>query len=134
MRDFTAGRDINVGRDLYIQEETNQLYKPLAQCTNEELYPEREQRKALLKEERKRKAKRLAWFWLGSEILLCVAALWIKDVPIFSSLTPLFFGIGSLLVGGGAWRAFFECQSPLEQSLVADLQEIKVILGKRGVK
>jgi hypothetical protein len=136
MREFKAGRDITVGRDLNIIDKSNQPYKPLAQCTNEELYPARQHRKKKLSEEIRSKGKCVAFMWLGAEILVCGTALWfythgIQGVP---EIPFLILSIGSLFVGGGAVFKFFEYQSPLEQSLRADLQEIKIILGKRGVK
>jgi hypothetical protein len=59
MSDFNAGRDINVGGDVHISEQTNQS-RLLVDCTNEELYIEQRYRKKLLSGERKRKVKRCA--------------------------------------------------------------------------
>ena len=136
MRDFTAGRDINVGRDLYIQEEANQLYKPLAQCTNEELYPERDHRKMLLRKENKRKLLTGVYLTLGAEVLVCAAGLWFYIHPsqLFPGLHTIIFSAGAILVPCGILRLVFEHPSPFEQTLKAELQEINILLRKRGAE
>jgi len=86
----------------------------------------------------RRKGKRIAVVWLVGEIGVIGVALGyhIYGNPILPELPTWMFGIGSFIVGGGAWRAFFEGQSPFEQELRANLQEIeiKIILRKRGAE
>src|SRR5262245_59533322 len=103
MRDFTAGRDIKVGRDVYIQEETSQPYKLLSQCTSEELYPEREHRKILLRKEHKRKLITGVCLALGAEIVVCGVGLWyyLSPSPMLPNIHTLIFSIGTVLVPGG---------------------------------
>ena len=51
MRDFTAGRDINVDGDVLIIDQSQEP-KLLAQCSNQELLDEETHRKSLLSRER----------------------------------------------------------------------------------
>jgi hypothetical protein len=53
MRDFKAGCDIHVGGDLHINDQSNKS-KLFIDCTDEELFAEREYRKKALSRERKR--------------------------------------------------------------------------------
>src|SRR5579875_2450961 len=97
MRDFKAGRDINVDGDVHIIDNSNQP-KLLAVCTNEELIHERAHRNELLRHERKAKWKRLALTWVGIAIILGSASIWFyfdgkKD------LSSLVLGLGGLAVG-----------------------------------
>lgn len=96
MRDFKAGRDINVGGDVHIHDESSQP-KLLVLCSNKELFDERVYRKAVLSGERKLKFKHLAFFWLVSGVVLSAGALWFYANGQ-SNFSFLLLGFGSLAV------------------------------------
>jgi hypothetical protein len=131
MRDFKAGRDINVEGDVHINDNSTQP-KLFVVCTNEELLEERDHRKALLSQERKAKWKRLALAWLGVAIVLGVASIWLyfdgkKD------LSSLLLGLGSFAVGLASIKVL-EKPNLFEQRQIAALNEIRLILRERGAK
>ena len=131
MRDFKAGRDINVGGDVHIHDESSQP-KLLVLCTNEELFDERIHRKSVLAGERKRKFKRLASAWLFSGVVLAGGALWFyaNSQANFSSLL---LGLGGLAVAFASVKVF-EQPTEFEQRQLAALKEIHHILRERGVE
>jgi hypothetical protein len=131
MRDFKAGRDINVGGDVHIHDESSQP-KLLVLCTNEELFDERVHRKSVLAGERKRKFKRLASAWLFSGVVLAGGALWFyaNGQANFSSLL---LGLGGLAVAFASVKVF-EQPTEFEQRQLAALKEIHHILRERGVE
>lgn len=131
MRDFKAGRDINVGGDVHIHDESFQP-KLLILCSNEELFDERFHRKAVLSGERKRKLKRLAFAWLFSGIVLAAGALWFY-VNGQSNLSSLLLGFGGLAVAFTSVKVF-EQPTEFEQRQLAALKEIHHILRERGVE
>jgi hypothetical protein len=97
MRDFKAGRDINVGGNVNIHDHSSEP-KLLIQCTNEELFDEQQHRKAVLSNERKHKSKLLNIVWLFIGVIFGGSALWfyIKDD---TNLSSLLLGVGGLAVG-----------------------------------
>ncbi|WP_303229460.1 hypothetical protein [Comamonas kerstersii] len=131
MRDFKAGRDINVGGDVYIHDESSQP-KFLVHCTSEELLDERIHRKSVLSGERKRKFKRLAFVWLLSGVVLAIGALWFytNGQPNFSSLL---LGFGGLAVAFASVKVF-ERPNEFEQRQLDALKEIHHILRERGLE
>lgn len=131
MRDFKAGRDINVGGDVHIHDESTQP-KLFVLCTNEELFDERVHRKSVLAGERKRKFKRLASAWLFSGVVLSGGALWFyaNGQANFSSLL---LGLGGLAVAFASVK-IFEQPTEFEQRQLAALKEIHHILRERGVE
>ncbi len=131
MRDFKAGRDINVGGDVYIRDESSQP-KLLVLCTNEELSDERTHRKAVLSGERKRKFKRLTFTWLFSGIVLSAGALWFYANGQ-SNFSSLLLGFGGLAVAFASVKVF-EQPTEFEQRQLAALKEIHHILRERGVE
>ena len=131
MRDFKAGRDINVEGDVYIHDESSQP-KLLIQCTNQELFDERIHRKYILANERKGKFKRLTFAWLVSGIVLSVGALWFyaNNQDNFASML---LGLGGLAVAFASIKVF-EQPTEFEQRQLIALQEIRHILRERGIE
>lgn len=131
MRDFKAGRDINVDGDVHIVDNSNQP-KFLAVCTNDELIHERAHRNELLRHERKAKWKRLALAWVGIAIMLGSASIWFyfdgkKD------LSSLVLGLGGLAVGLASVKVL-EKPNNFEQRQIDALYEIRMILRERGAE
>jgi hypothetical protein len=130
MRDFKAGRDINVEGGVHIRTESSQP-KSLSMCTNEELFNERTHRKTLLSSERKRKGKFIA--------VVCVvigggsglAALWFYTQGN-SNLSSLILGLGGIAMAFTSLEILKE-PSEFEARQLAALQEIKLILRERGL-
>lgn len=131
MRDFKAGRDINVEGDVHINDNSTQP-KLLVICTNEELLEERNHRKVLLSQERKAKWKRLALAWLVVAIGLGVVSIWLyfngkKD------LSSLLLGLGGIVLGIASIKVL-EKPNIFEQRQLAALNEIRLILRERGAE
>lgn len=131
MRDFNAGRDINVGGDIHIHDESSQP-KLLILCTNQELFDERAHRKEVLACERKQKFKRLVFFWLLSGVVLSALALWFY-VTGNSNLSSLLLGFGGLAIAFASVKVF-EQPTEFEQRQLAALKEIHHILRERGAE
>jgi len=131
MRDFKAGRDINVGGDVHIHDESSHP-KLLVLCSNEELVDERVHRKAVLSGERKHKFKRLAFVWLVSGVVLAVGALWFYATGR-SNFSSLLLGFGGLAIAFASVKVF-EQPTEFEQRQLAALKEIHHILRERGVE
>ena len=77
MRDFSAGRDINVEGDVFIHDESIEVGKLLVNCSNEELIEERTHRKSVLSGERKRKFNRLVFAWVVLGLLLTAVSVYL---------------------------------------------------------
>lgn len=131
MRDFKAGRDINIGGDVHIHDQSTQP-KLLVLCTNEELFDERAHRKVVLSDERKRKFKRLAFAWIVSGVVLSAGALWFY-VNGQSNFSSLLLGLGGLAVAFASVKVF-EQPTEFEQRQLATLKDIRHILRERGVE
>lgn len=131
MRDFKAGRDINVEGDVHINDNSIQP-KLLTVCTSEELFSERLHRQTLLSQERKAKWKRLAMSWIFIAVMLGVTSLWFyfKGDTNFSSLV---LGLGGL-AGCFASVKVLEKPNKFEARQIDALDEIKTILRERGVE
>ena len=130
MRDFKAGRDINVPGVIQVFEAPPQP-KLLAVCDNDELVAEREHRQQLLAQERKLKSKRLAIFWLVCVIVIAVAALWLY-IQGKTNLSGFILGVGGLGVSFISLNAF-EQPTEFEARQSAALKEIQLLLRERGV-
>jgi hypothetical protein len=130
VRDFNAGRDVHVGGDLIIQD-GSELYKPLSQCSKEELPAEREHRDALAAKERRRRQK---WQIYGIEIAVVTFAPFQLGLVSESSNTVLSiiqvagFVLGIATFLGGARPTEFE------QRQLATLDEITHLLRERRVE
>lgn len=131
MRDFTAGRDINVDGNVQIIDNSNQP-KFLTACTIEELVHERAHRKQLLRRERKAKWKRLALAWVGIVIMLGSASLWFY-FDGKKELSSLVLGLGGLAVGLASVKVL-EKPNDFEQRQIETLYEIRMILRERGAE
>jgi hypothetical protein len=131
LRDFHAGGDINVNGDVNITDNSQQ-YKPLNQCTNEELYEERQHRKYVLKKERQSKLNRLGLVWVVLGVLLASVGLYLFFIGqrdyCFLSL-----GIGGVL-GLFATSKVIETPTVFEERQIATLNEIKNVLRERGAE
>ncbi len=130
MRDFKAGRDINVSGDVVINDDSTQISKLLVNCTNDELVNERSHRKSVLWGEKKRKLSRLVLAWVFAGVILTVAAIYFytQGQKDFSSLV---LGLGGLAVAFGSIKLFIE-PNEFEQRQHAALREIEYILRERG--
>ena len=73
---------------------------------------------------------------MGAELVVYGVGLWFYVYPssILPNIHTLIFSIGTVIVPGGVMLKFFEQQSPFEQSLLAELQEINILLRKRGTE
>ncbi len=131
MRDFKAGRDIHIGGDVYIHDESLQP-KLLVLCTNKELFDERAHRKSVLAAERKRKFKRVASVWVFLGVILAGSAVWFyaNGQANFSSLL---LGLGGLAVALASVKVF-EQPTEFEQRQLGALKEIHHILRERGIE
>lgn len=131
MRDFKAGRDINVVGDVYIHDESTQP-KPLALCSNKELIAERVWRNKTLSDERNRKWKWLAICWLAVIFVLAGAAIRSYFQGDFQQMS-LLLGLGA--IGATLMTAkFLEKPTEFEQRQLDALKEIGYLLRERGVE
>lgn len=129
MRDFKAGRDINVEGDVHIIDNSSQS-KLLVNCSNEVLFDERIHRKSLLRQELKAKWRRLALAWVAVAAMLGIASLWFYSQGN-TNLSSLVLGLGGL-AGCFASIKVFEKPNQFEQRQIAALDEIRMILRERG--
>lgn len=130
MRDFKAGRDINVNGDVVIHDESTQVGKLLINCTNDELIEERSHRKSVLWGERKRKLSRLVMVWVVLGLMLTGVAIYLYYVGR-SEFSSLVLGGGSIAIGLGSIKLFVE-PNEFELRQQAALKEIAYILRERG--
>lgn len=130
MRDFKAGRDINVNGDVVINDDSTQIGKLLINCTDEELFHERAHRKSVLWGERKRKLSRLVVAWVFSGLLLTGGAIYLYSVGR-TEFSSLLLGLGSIAIGLGSIKVFIE-PNEFEQRQYSALKEIEYILRERG--
>ena len=130
MRDFSAGRDINVGGDVFIHDESIEVGKLLVNCTNEELIAERVHRKSVLSGERKRKLNRLVVAWVVSGLLLTAASVYLYLIGQ-TNLSSLLLGGGGIAIGLGSIKVMAE-PNEFELRQQSTLKEIAYILRERG--
>jgi hypothetical protein len=130
MRDFNAGRDVNVSGDLVITDNSIQLGKPFVQCTNDELFSERIHRKSLLRGERKRKFQKvvLVWVVLGLALAAFSLVLFYKGKLESSALS---LGFAGLAIGLAPIKLIIE-PNEFEARQHGALKEIEYILRERG--
>ncbi len=131
MRDFFTGRDMHVKGDINITDNSQQ-YKPLNQCTIEELVNERQYRTSLLKKEQRLKLNRLGLVLVVFGIILAGVALfyYLKGRKDISSLI---LGLGGILVGLASYKAF-ENPTEFEGRQISALNEIKYLLREHGIE
>ena len=129
MRDFRAGRDIHVGGNVHIYDQSHQR-KLLVECTNEELYTEQQHRKGLLAEEKRRKLKYLAVLTLMAAAILGGFAVgsYIKG---YTEQARLLLPLASLVIAMQGVR-IWKHPTEFEQRQLAALQEISMILRERN--
>ena len=131
MRDFKAGCDINVGGDLHVGDQS-QEFKPLAQCTNNDLFREREHREALVARERAGRNKKWLILMAVAGVLLFTAGTWYW----FHGKNDLF----SLLSGAAgvvlalATLRFGDEPTRFERRQLKALDEIRMLLRERGIR
>jgi hypothetical protein len=131
MRDFKVGRDINVGGDLHVVDQS-QEFKPLAQCTNDELVQEREHRKALVARERADRNKRWLISMAVAGLLLFIASTWYwfhGKNDLFSLLS----GAAGVVLALGTLR-FGDEPTRFEGRQLEALDEIQMLLRERGIR
>lgn len=130
MRDFKAGRDINVNGDVVIYDESTQVGKFLINCTNDELIEERSHRKSVLWGERKRKLSGLVMAWVFLGLMLTGGAIYLYYIGR-SDFSSLVLGGGSIAIGLGSIKLFIE-PNEFELRQQVALKEIAYILRERG--
>lgn len=133
MRDLRAGGDINVGGDVIINDHAEEVYKPLSQCSNEELKMEREHRRLLLEEEQGRRTK-LA---IGAALIAVAVGIALAIWHYFSEKVELaMFGIGfaGIFMPVAAAFKIAEQQSDFEIRQIQALDEIQNLLRERRVE
>lgn len=101
-------------------------------CNTGELLNERTHRKTLLSNERSRKIKYAAIFFLVCALGLGVGALWLHFSGK-SALSSVLLGLGGLFVAGAAVKIVDE-PSEFERRQLDALREISHILRERGVE
>jgi hypothetical protein len=131
MRDFRAGGDINVGGDVHIIDNSAQ-HKLLIQCSNDELFDEREFRSRALKQETKEKWKRIATAWVGIAVVSCGVSLYLY-ITGDSTLAGLVLG-GAGVAASLASVKVLENPNEFEARQMAALNEIRMILKERGAE
>jgi hypothetical protein len=131
MRDFRAVGDINVGGNVII-DDSSQLYKPYAQCSNEVLLKDEVHRQDLLNSERSRKWRIFTKSLLGGGALLVAASIWfyIQGRMNFASLV---LGIGGCMISAASFQ-FFSKPTEFELRQLEALKEIATILRERGIR
>jgi hypothetical protein len=131
MRDFKAGRDINVGGDVHINDQSNQP-KLLALCTNEELFDEEQHRRKLLSDEKIGKLKGGFLLVLFAWAACGIYALWNhwqgnSNLGSFYALMATMF-----------WTSFniyiYQKPNEFEQRQMNTLKEITMLLRERDAR
>lgn len=131
MRDINSGRDINVGGD-FVVNDNSQQHKLLIHCSSEELLAEESLRRQRLSEERKSKLNRFLTFIGVAASLLFIAGVW----GWFQGKMDFF----SLAVGGAGFMVgvaslkFYERPTVFEQRQLNALAEINMLLRERGAR
>lgn len=130
MRDFRANGDINVHGDVVITDNSQQTYKPLTQCSNEELRAERSHRFQLLEEEKNRKSRFALSFILIAVIAGIVLAAWYF---ISGKVELAMFGVGiaGVVMPVAASFKIAEQQTQFEARQIQALNEIQMLLRER---
>lgn len=129
MRDFTNGGDIN--GDVVINDNSVE-YKPLDQCTNEELYHEEKHRRMILNNETSRKNGFFIKFILFSVGLCVLAYVWFQ-VNGSHSLASTILGLIGVMCGF-VTLSQANTQTDFERRQRATLREINMLLRERGVR
>jgi hypothetical protein len=131
LRDFKAGRDINVSGDLVVTDQSQES-KPLARCSNQELFEEEKHRKDLLASERSDRSKKSLTFMAIAALMFFGAALWYwvhGKIDVFSLL-----GGGASIILALATIRFGDEPTPFEVRQLAALEEIHMLLRERNVR
>ncbi len=131
MRDIHVGKDINVGGDLVINDQS-QKFKLLIHCTNEELLEEEKYRQANLADERATKFNEFIVLIAVTACLIFGAGIW----QWFQGKMDLY----SLITGGAGFMVglaslkLYERPTVFEQRQMAALEEIHMLLRERRVR
>ena len=130
MRDFSAGRDINVEGDVFIHDESIEIGKLFVNCSNEELIEERTHRKSVLSGERKRKFNRLVVAWVVLGLLLTAVSGYLYFIGQ-TNLSSFLLGGGGIAISLGSIKVMAE-PNDFEIRQQSALKEIAYILRERG--
>ena len=131
MRDFKAGRDINVDGDVLIVDRSQEP-KLLAQCSNQELLDEETHRKSLLSRERTDRSTKSLKFFAVAALLFLGAALWYwvhGKMDAFSLLSG-----GASIILALATVRFGDEPTSFETRQLDALAEIHTLLRERNVQ
>ena len=130
MRDVRTG-DISAGRDVVIDDRSDQP-KLLVQCTNEELLEEEQHRRSILRKEESRLMRFHVPVFVVAGLLLLVAVVWFHVQGDFD-MVSLLTGAGGIGLGLLNLKAM-EQPSVFEIRQREALEEINMILRERGFR
>jgi len=133
MDDFKAGRDIKVDGDVNINNGSNDEYKLLLECTNDELHEERVHRTGVLKDEIKRKRKHILSLLKVALIVIVIIAAWYQLVGEIDLVMMIVAGMGVFLPIASAIK-LSDRQTVFEIRQINALNEIAMLLRERGAE
>lgn len=133
MRDFNAGRDINVGGDLVIRDQSQQPGKLLRECSNDELLIERRRRERLLQEEMQRKWKKIFNWGLAAIISACIFYA-IKSIGGKVDLVVYLLNLAGIVIPVSVTIRIADSQTEFQLRQLAALKEISFLLRERGTE
>ena len=128
MRDFNAK---NIGGNVIINDSSSE-YKPLVQCSIEELLHEEMHRRSLLDKERSRKNRLFLWCIVAAILFLVAAYIWYQFKGEHS-LGSSVIGVIGVLIGFTTFSGS-DYKSEFEKRQIATLNEINMILRERGAR
>nr|WP_217653793.1 hypothetical protein [Moritella viscosa]SHO17750.1 Putative uncharacterized protein [Moritella viscosa] len=131
MRDFNNDGDMNIGRDLNIYDNSQQVYKSFYEMTNEELFNERPFREGNIEIEQERKVKRLKPFY-GLAVILFIIAAFLSWFNGKTDLITLFIGAGSLFIGFVSLKETLVANSFQEEEQEAVILINKILKKRRA--
>jgi len=133
MKDVTAGRDITIDGDVSITNTANSEFKPLNECSSDELFDERRHRNGLLKDERRKKNRKIFTFIKIAFFVILILVIWYyfsNKIDLIMFLVAL---LGVVLPVSTAIK-LSEVQTMFELRQIAALNEIAMLLRERGVE
>ena len=130
MNYIQAGGNIQAGGDIIVGDNNQNRSRFFIDCSNEELYVEREHRQKKLANERKRIFNRIALVWVSAAVALAIAYLWLyfienkKDIAnVCATLAPLLLAFATIKLR--------ETPTEFELRQQLALKEIDMILRER---
>lgn len=130
MRDFKAGRDINVSGNVHITE-TPRAPKLLAVCTTEELLHEREFRRERLRIEEGRKLKPVGIAFAITVVCAAIVYVWYRFTGKYEMAKLYLASMGVIAPAAFAWMTLTQ-DTPVVKTHRDALAEIRLRLQERG--